>query len=328
MKKGLIHGDAKIAQSFTIAKAIKEWEAGKYKGSLTTPLKLSARHILLVEESGMVGTVDMAIIVKEAKRAGAQVRFVGEGEQLLPIAAGAPFQAITKQLGEVEKLTTIMRQRHDWQKQATVDVREGRAEQAIHAYEENGCVHVKATRVQAKKALIERWWHDGGDAGALILSGRNCDVDDLNDLAQDKLLAAGKLGKNSLCVGRSRIYEKDKIVFTKRNRALDIDNADFAKVEKIDEAACKVTVTLDSGRSVTFSLADNSDFALGRVVTVHKAQGSTVERTYLLIDETMQDRHLSYVQLSRHREKAEIFVDKATAGEQFERLTARMQQRE
>ncbi len=48
----------------------------------------------------------------------------------------------------------------------------------------------------------------------------------------------------------------------------------------------------------------------------------------MLIDETMQDRHLSYVQLSRHREKTEIFVDKATAGQQFERMTARMQRRE
>ncbi len=113
------------------------------------------------------------------------------------------------------------------------------------------------------------------------MSGRNSDVDDLNDLAQDTLLAAGKLGHKSLCVGRSRIYEHETIVFTKRNRALDIDNADFGRVEDIDVAACQVTVALDSGRSVTFSLSDNADFAPGHAVTVHKAQGATAERTYV-----------------------------------------------
>src|SRR5208283_4983232 len=44
----------------------------------------------------------------------------------------------------------------------------------------------------------------------------------------------------------------------------------------------------------------------GYAATVHKAQGSTVDRTYVLATPHF-DRHAAYVALSRHRETATVF---------------------
>ena len=44
----------------------------------------------------------------------------------------------------------------------------------------------------------------------------------------------------------------------------------------------------------------------GYAATVHKAQGTTVDRTYVLASRHF-DRHTSYVALSRHREEATLF---------------------
>jgi hypothetical protein len=51
---------------------------------------------------------------------------------------------------------------------------------------------------------------------------------------------------------------------------------------------------------------------LGYAATVHKAQGTTVDRTYVLATPHF-DRHTSYVALSRHRENATVFY----AGDDF-----------
>ncbi len=39
----------------------------------------------------------------------------------------------------------------------------------------------------------------------------------------------------------------------------------------------------------------------------------------------MQDRNFSYVQMSRHKKQLDLFVDQEVAGENFERVIARME---
>ena len=51
---------------------------------------------------------------------------------------------------------------------------------------------------------------------------------------------------------------------------------------------------------------DYQDLDYGYATTVHKSQGATVDRTYVLASKYF-DRHTSYVALSRHREAATLF---------------------
>ena len=59
------------------------------------------------------------------------------------------------------------------------------------------------------------------------------------------------------------------------------------------------------GRSVRFDLKDYDRIDHGYAATIHKAQGMTVDRAYVLATPGM-DACASYVALSRHREGMEL----------------------
>jgi hypothetical protein len=54
-------------------------------------------------------------------------------------------------------------------------------------------------------------------------------------------------------------------------------------------------------------MADYAAVDHGYATTIHKAQGATVDRAYVLASETM-DRHLAYVAMTRHRESATLYA--------------------
>jgi hypothetical protein len=55
------------------------------------------------------------------------------------------------------------------------------------------------------------------------------------------------------------------------------------------------------------ALPDSAAVDHGYATTIHKAQGATVDRAYVLASETM-DRHLAYVVMTRQRESATLYA--------------------
>jgi hypothetical protein len=66
-----------------------------------------------------------------------------------------------------------------------------------------------------------------------------------------------------------------------------------------------MAVQLDDGRAVAFDLKDYAEVDHGYAATIHKSQGATVDRTYVLATPGL-DRHAAYVALSRHRESVQL----------------------
>ncbi|GAA4035572.1 hypothetical protein GCM10022281_14980 [Sphingomonas rosea] len=66
-----------------------------------------------------------------------------------------------------------------------------------------------------------------------------------------------------------------------------------------------MAVLLDDGRAIAFDLKNYAQVDHGYAATIHKAQGVTVDRTYVLATQGL-DRHAAYVALSRHREAVQL----------------------
>ena len=79
---------------------------------------------------------------------------VGDPQQLQSIEAGAAFRSLHDRHGGVE-ISTVRRQREDWQRDATRDLATGRTDRAIGAYSNAGMVHATETRDEARSHLIE-----------------------------------------------------------------------------------------------------------------------------------------------------------------------------
>ncbi|MEG5014336.1 AAA family ATPase, partial [Microcoleus sp. B4-C5] len=174
--------------SRTLASLEHQWGQGREL--------LTSKHILVIDEAGMLGTRQMERVVSHAQQHGAKVVMVGDPQQLQAIEAGAAFRAAAERHGAVE-IASIRRQQIEWQREATRELATGRTGEALGRYEEAGSVHVAETREAARAALVDAWDRDRQakpDASRIILSHTNDEVRALNEAVREKVRASGDLG--------------------------------------------------------------------------------------------------------------------------------------
>jgi Ti-type conjugative transfer relaxase TraA len=284
----------------TIASLEYQWAQGREL--------LSANDVLVIDEAGMIGSRQMERIASEAEKRGAKLVLVGDPEQLQAIEAGAAFRSIAERHGAIE-VTEVRRQTEDWQRAATRQLATGHTAEAVQAYAERGFVLPAQDRNEARLALIGQWDRDrkaDPRSSSLILSHTRDEVHRLNGLARERLREAGELGEEvTIRTGRGeRVFAAgDRIMFLRNERSLGVKNGSLGRVDSI--AAARMAVQLDDGRTVTFDLKDYAEVDHGYAATIHKAQGATVDRTYVLATPGL-DRHATYVALSRHRESVQL----------------------
>lgn len=305
--------------SATIAKTLFDIDNGKNQ--------LTENTILVIDEAGMVGTRQMNRLIKEAAKAYAKLVLVGDAKQLQPVDAGGPFSSITNRLGDVA-MTEIIRQKESWAREAVHDLANGDAGKALGALAERGLVSVTEDKPKARNALLDAWRNDGmaKPQENLILTGTNQDAAILNREAQALRKEKGYLGTDVLKAAGESFHEGDRILFTKNAAPRGIRNGSIGTISKIQDHLNKLQVTLDNGRSVEVPLSEYDSVKLGYAVTTHKSQGMTTQNTFILTDEAMQDRELSYVQASRARGTTRLFTTTTEAGEELSHLAKNMSQ--
>lgn len=162
-------------ESRTLASLEANWKNG-YE-----PIK--SGEVLVVDEAGMIGTRQLMRVTKKLHEIGASLVLIGDPGQLQPIEAGTPFRKLVDTHGAM-RLTQIHRQRQDWQHQASRDLADGRIQDAINAYDANGCVTSQASRDGALATLVENYLTDielnGPDVSRLAFAHRRKDVYALN----------------------------------------------------------------------------------------------------------------------------------------------------
>ncbi len=286
--------------SRTIASMEHGWKNGRDM--------LTSRDVLVIDEAGMVGTRQLERVLSHAAEAGAKVVLVGDPQQLQSIEAGAAFRSIHDRHGGVE-IHEVRRQREDWQRDATRDLATGRTGHAIHAYDAHDMVHSAETREQARDDLIDRWDRDrqaAPDSSRIILTHTNAEVRELNEAARDRMREAGDLGEDVRVTverGERSFAAGDRVMFLQNERGLGVKNGTLGTVEAASPQS--MSVRTDDGRSIAFDLKDYNRIDHGYAATIHKAQGMTVDRTYILATPGM-DAHGSYVALSRHRDGMDL----------------------
>ena len=293
-------------ESRTIASLEWSWAQGKDR--------LGPRDVLVIDEAGMIGSRQLGRVLAEARKAGAKVVLVGDAQQLQPIEAGAPFRAIAERTGFAE-IATIRRQREQWAREASMEFAKGRVRRGLATYQERGHVRFEASR-EAAKAAIARDWMAGRKDGeeVIVLAHTRADVRDLNEAIRRARAEAGELGEAAAFQtgqGKREFAAGDRVVFLKNDRELGVKNGTLGRVE--EAAAGRLGVVLDNGERRTVEAHAYAAVDHGYAVTIHKAQGATVDRAFVLASGGM-DRHLTYVAMTRHREQVTLYA----GGDDFE----------
>ena len=315
-----VHGIAlagKAADSLESASGIPSRTLASLEASWKSGYEpIECGDILVIDEAGMVGTRQLARIADRLQELGCKLVLVGDPDQLQPIQAGTPFKDIVETIGAV-RLSEIRRQKDEWQRQASRDLAQGFVEVVLQDYADRGAVHEREDRDQAIAALVDDYvadWQTHGDGKSrLALAHRRKDVHAINQAIRAARSSVNGPQDEALFQtdhGPRAFAEGDRVLFSRNDRERDVRNGMLGTIEKA--SSDKLTVRLDAGdngsaRRVTFSSRDFPAIDHGFAVTIHRAQGCTVDRSFVLCGETL-DRNLAYVALTRHRSETGFYT--------------------
>ncbi|OFW93677.1 MAG: hypothetical protein A2W46_04535 [Alphaproteobacteria bacterium RIFCSPHIGHO2_12_42_13] len=179
-------------------------------------------------------------------------------------------------------------------------------------------------RGAAKGVLIEDWkkaFQDSPEKSLLMMAYSNRDVQDLNAEARSHLKEIGVLDKKDFAYtvhreveddfGRKKTFKEerafskgDKLVFTRNNYGLGVKNGTIGTITEIN--AQKIEVKVGESQKVSFAPNLNPHFDQGWAVTIHKSQGTTSDKSFLLASHEMT-QNLTYVAMTRHREDVSVY---------------------
>ena len=170
---------------------------------------------------------------------------------------------------------------------------------------------------------LGKTWRCGCAKSHAILAATNIEVKALNDLAQQKRLQAGKLNQlSSVTLGGETLYGGDRVLFTKKNRRLRVENGDAGTIVGVrnNPLNAAVQVRVDGEATTreiplrTLHRTHYDGLTRGYATTVHKMQSRTVDHSYCHLVGGMTDQELTYVAFSRHRKSLHIYTDENHAG--------------
>ena len=296
-------------QSRTLASWSRGWENDR--GTI------GRGDVFVIDEAGMVGSRQLARFVGEAEARGAKIVLVGDHEQLQAIGAGAPFRAITEEIGHAE-LSEIRRQRVDWQREASVDFATHRTAEGLAAYRDRGNISFAETGEDARGQIVRDYLADRDerpDGTRVAMAHRRADVRAINDAIRAELQDRGELaqGEDAGALtfqtndGKREFAPGDRIVFLENNRDLGVKNGMLGTVDHVEPGRIIATLDGRGGDSVSVPMGDYQAIDHGYATTIHKNQGATVDRAYVMASGTM-DRHLTYVAMTRHRDGVQLYA--------------------
>ena len=278
----------------------------------------NAKTVVMVDEAAMLDTKLMAMLTAHAHDAGAKLILVGDDRQLSSIDCGGMFGVLKDRHGAAV-LSEARRQYKPDEKRASEMMAEGNFDTALAIYDRKGAIHWTRTQKEAREELVEKWARDTAENNGktrFVFAYCNIDVDALNAALRAVRKERGELEWEDHSIrtanGRFDFSAGDRVQFTGTNKRLGIDNADTGTIEMIEGEKLRVRLDGPERKIVEFEAGSFGHFRHGYAGTVWKGQGDTLDQTYLYHSEHWRSAP-SYVALTRHRERTDLFVATNTA---------------
>ncbi len=324
-----------------LKEALREIEKNDERRTAIPSYKLTNKSIVVLDEAGMAPTKLMLRLLQECEKVGAKLILIGDSLQLPPIEAGGPFVSLCGRLG-CQYLTTVVRQRQEWMREATYALIQNEPRLALDLYAANDSLRIEKSQRAAVSHLIADYGKLAAkDFGtSLALTSTRAEASRINAGVQQRRLAANQLqGESVLLKNGERVYEHDRILLTRNDYQFGARNGMLGAVVSIQQPqwrgeATRLVVKLDSptlqkGSSqkvdtIVIDLEKYSDVQLGYAVTTHKAQGATVKASYVLLGEAMLNKEMAFTQLTRASHSTVIYSAEAQLGNTLANLASRL----
>ena len=309
---------------YTIAKALKHLRTGA--------LTLDPDTLVIVDEAGMVGTPELRTLLTATTQADVKTVLVGDPAQLAPVRSrGGMFAQLCEDLPWSQHLTEVWRMHDAAERTASLAVRHGGGtarRRAVEWYRRHDRLHTGDSVAMAHDAF-DAYHRDVAAGKQTLLVADTWEVADaLNTRIHHQNAATG-----APTIGAARDHQLavGDIIISRRNDptievydAVDITTKAADQVRNghrwhvygIDPATSRIAARRigDDARTVFEGDYLNEHVHLGYAVTVHAAQGTTVDACHSVLSTTV-DHPKAYVALTRGRATNNLYLYDKIAGE-------------
>ncbi len=291
-------------QSTTLHRLLDQLDRGQ--------TSLDPQTVVVIDEAGLVGSRQFEQLLGHVEKSGSAVRVVGDTYQLHAVSAGDAFRAVSEQslaAGTNAAMSGIRRQHQSWQREASVALSQHRIGEGLEAYQAAGFVTKYANQDAARSGLIAQWAADREThwpETQLLVTHSNRERQALNEEIRALRKADGELGSGTLiqtATGRIELAVGDRVLFTRNDETLEVKNGSLGELVNFDGR--NLSVRLDDGTQLNVDPRTYDHFDHGYALTIHKAQGVTVDRAYVLATPSL-NAQITYVALTRHRESVQV----------------------
>jgi conjugative relaxase-like TrwC/TraI family protein len=297
----------------SIASLLVELDRGENRGDDG----LAQGSVLLIDEAGMVDSATLARLVHHAEAAEAKLVLLGDPEQLGEIEAGGLFRAVADRTEPIP-LDEVVRHEHELDREAAKLIRAGEGGEALGLYVSEERVTV-APDAEARREAMVRDWHESFQRkeDAVMIAKRNAEVAKLNAMAREARRQEGKLGAQEIEVGEARFAVGDQVITRVNDQRAEVFNRERWRIAEVDAEQRRIVLEgIDQAKRVepgaeylarTNPHSEAPALEHAYAVTTYSAQGSTVDKAFVMADPSM-DKQEMYVAASRSRGETFIYA--------------------
>lgn len=275
-----------------------------------------AGQLVIIDEASLAGTFTLDHICTLAVRAGAKVLLVGDWAQLQSVDAGGSFRMLVEDRADPPELADVHRFEHAWEKEASLDLRNGRL-QALDAYGSHDRI-VGGDADAMTDAAYTAWLADIAAGRSSVLVAESVEaVGALNRRARAELMLSGAVDPSAEVQlrGDTAASVGDTVITRKNDRRLRsgrdwVRNGARWKVVAVRrDGSLRVRNT---GRPGTRPISLPADYVaehvdLGYAVTAYRAQGITTDTAHAVVEPGTTRENL-YVAMTRGRASNTAYV--------------------
>ncbi len=283
--------------------------------------KVNGKSVVILDEAGMVGSLQMVNITRFVKGYGGKLILVGDERQLQPINAGGILHTIDQHIIENSPKSSsivadVRRQKEEWMKKVVVRAAQGKIQESLAILEENKKIKIFDGYEAAKNEIVTDYIKENSAdfSKSIVITNQTADTKAINTEIRARLLEAGIVDSKSVIFNNGslniELAKGDRVIFTKNDYKLDVRNGQRGDVLNVDLAQRTVRIKLDNGDVKAVDLKAYHKLDYGWAATTHKSQGITVERAKVFgyAQESMASRQSTYVQISRAKEETKLYV--------------------
>jgi hypothetical protein len=279
--------------------------------------RLHAGDLVVVDESSMVSTADLAAVHQHVAKAGAKLLLTGDHRQLAAVGAGGAMDLLVGTAPSYE-LVEARRFSAEWERAATLRLREGDPT-VLGEYHKQGRLLDAGAVEQAEASAARAYVADTlGAKGSLLIVDTNEQAARLSAQVRAELIRLGqvqeegsvRLGMQNTWAGVGDLVQARRngwhLIGVNGNRRAPVNRELYLVTAINADGGLTVAPANTWGAEWSQSLTLPADYvaqdvALGYAVTVHAAEGLTVDTAHAVITPRTSLEAL-YVALSRARE--------------------------